>query len=58
MNTRAVDDFESIRARIEQLQRERQPAQVPPASPLPPAVLSDEDAWKWDGFCPGRMCRK
>jgi hypothetical protein len=26
MNTRAVDDFESIRDRVEQLQRERHPA--------------------------------
>jgi hypothetical protein len=37
MRTRAADDFEFIRSRMEQLKRERQPAPVQPTSPLPPA---------------------
>jgi len=57
MSTRAADDFEFIRSRIEQLKRERQPAPVPPTSPPPPANQSDERVWNWDGFCPGFVCR-
>jgi hypothetical protein len=33
MRTRAADDFEFIRSRMEQLKRERQPAPVQPTSP-------------------------
>jgi hypothetical protein len=52
MSSRVADDFESIRSRMEELKRERQPAPLQPTSPLPPADQSDERPWEWDGFCP------
>jgi len=57
MSTRAADDFEFIRSRMEQLKRERQPAPVQPPSPLSPADESDERVWNWDGFRAGFLCR-
>ena len=57
MGTRAADDFEFIRARIEQLKRERQSAPAQPTSPLPPTDQSDERVWNWDGFGAGLVCR-
>lgn len=57
MSTRAADDFEFIRARIEQLKRERQPAPIQPTSPLPPPDQSDERVWNWGGFGAGLVCR-
>jgi len=57
MSTRVADDFEFIRSRIEQLERERQPASVQPPSPLSPADESDERVWNWDGFRAGFLCR-
>jgi hypothetical protein len=57
MGTRAADDFEFIRSRMEQLKRERQPAPVQPTSPLPPTDQSAERVWNWDGFSAGLVCR-
>jgi hypothetical protein len=57
MSTRAADDFEFIRSRMEQLKRERQPAPVQPQSPLSSANESDERVWNWDGFGAGLVCR-
>jgi hypothetical protein len=57
MSTRAADDFEFIRSRMEQLKRERQPAPVQPTSPLHPTGQSDERVWNWGGFCSGFICR-
>jgi hypothetical protein len=57
MRTRAADDFEFIRSRMEQLKHEREPAPVQPTSPLPPADQSDERVWNWDGFRAGFMGR-
>jgi hypothetical protein len=57
MGTRAADDFEFIRSRMEQLKRERQPAPVQPTPTLPPADGSDERVWSWDGFGAGLVCR-
>jgi hypothetical protein len=57
MSTRAADDFEFIRSRMQQLKRERQPAAVQPTPKLPPADQSDERVWSWDGFCSGFLCR-
>ncbi len=57
MSTRAADDFEFTRSRIEQLKRERPHAPVQPISPLPPADQSDKRVWEWDGFCSGFTCR-
>jgi len=53
MSTRAADDFEFIRSRLEELKRERQPDPAQPTSPLPPAGESDERVWDWHGFCSG-----
>jgi hypothetical protein len=57
MSTRAADDFEFIRSRMEQLKRERQPAPAQPTPTLPPAGESDERVWNWDGFRSGFLCR-
>jgi hypothetical protein len=57
MRTRAADDFEFIRSRMEQLKGERQPAPVQPTSPLPRAGQSDERVWDWGGFSAGLLCR-
>lgn len=57
MSTQAADDFEFIHPRVEQLQRERQPAPEQPASPPPPADQSGDRTCGWDGFCPGCVCR-
>jgi hypothetical protein len=52
MSTRAADDFEFIRSRMEDLKREHQPAPVQPTSLLPPGDQSDKRPWECDGFCP------
>ena len=54
MSACAVDDFEFIHPRMEQLKRERQPAPVQPTLPLPPTDQSAERVWNWDGFGAGR----
>jgi hypothetical protein len=56
MSTRAADDFEFIRSRVEQLKRERHPDPVEPPSPLSPADESDERVWNWGGFRSGFLC--
>jgi hypothetical protein len=57
MSTRAADDFEFIRSRMEQLKREPQPAPVQPTPTLPPADQGDERVWNWEGFRAGLQCR-
>jgi hypothetical protein len=53
MRTRAADDFEFIRSRMDELKRERQPSPAQPTSPLRQADQSDERVWDWHGFRSG-----